>query len=56
MSKELLTELRRNLPYHDCGIIEGPVWTKATLKDPIQEKGAFTMILSDPNHKLRGII
>ena len=56
MSKELLTELGRNLPYCDCGIIEGPVWTKATLEDSSKEKGAFTMILSDPNRKLGGII
>jgi hypothetical protein len=55
-SKELLTELGRNLPYRNCGIIEGPVWTKATLEDSTKEKGAFTMILSDPNHKLGGII
>jgi hypothetical protein len=55
-SKELLTELGRNLPYHDCGIIKGPVWTKAMLEDSTKEKGAFTMILSDPNCKLGGII
>jgi hypothetical protein len=55
-SKELLMELGRNLPYCDCGIIEGPVWTKAMLEDSKKEKGAFTMILSDPNRKLGGII
>ena len=55
-SKELLTELGRNLLYRDCGIIEGPVWTKAMLEDSTKEKGAFTMILSDPNRKLGGII
>jgi hypothetical protein len=56
MGKELLTKLGRNLPYRDCGIIKGPVWTKATLEDSTKEKGAFTMILSDPNRKLGGII
>jgi hypothetical protein len=55
-SKELLMELGWNLPYHNCGIIEGSVWTKAMLEDSMKEKGAFTMILSDPNRKLGGII
>jgi hypothetical protein len=55
-SNELKVELGRNLQYRSCSIIEGPVWTKATNDDPTKTVGTFTILLSDPNQKLGGII
>ena len=55
-SNELKVELGRNLQYRSCAVIEGPIWTKATLEDPTKTVGAFTILLSDPNRKLGGII
>jgi hypothetical protein len=53
---ELIKELGKNLPYKSCTLVEGPIWTKATLADATKDVGAFTILLSDPGRKLPAII
>jgi hypothetical protein len=55
-SAELIKELGKNLLYKSCALMEGPVWTKATLADDTKEVSAFMVLLSDLGHKLPAII
>ena len=55
-SAELIKELRKNLLYKSCALVEGPVWTKATLADETKKVGTFTVLLSNPGCKLPTII
>ena len=53
---ELIKELRKNLPYKSCALVEGPVWTKATVANETKEVSTFMILLSNPGCKLPMII
>jgi hypothetical protein len=55
-SAELIKELGKNLLYKSCTLVEGPVWTKATLADETKEVSTFTVLLSNLGCKLPTII
>jgi len=56
MMAKLIKELGKNLPYKLCALVEGPVWTKATVANITKEVSAFMILLSDPGRKLPAII
>ena len=56
MMAKLIKKLGKNLPYKSCTLVEGLVWTKAMVVDATKEVGTFTILLSDPGHKLPVII
>ena len=45
-SEKLCMELRKNILYCTCSLIEGPIWTKVTIADNSKEVGVYDAMSS----------